>query len=196
MTTNAIEVRFADETPALERDGRRVRFVATVLDTPYEVFGASPFMETMARGVFDTTLARHKESIPLLVNHDKDTAGVGRSIDWVKDGNRLVAEYEFGSTPEARKVAQQAADGGFGGMSVSFIPRRSDWSSDRSSVVRREARLIEVSFATVPANADHQILELRSLVTVTDGPPPRVSTPELDAARRRLEEFRSRAVLL
>lgn len=184
MTT---EVRFVADLSDADLKGRQLRFVASVLETPYDVYAQSGiFAETLAERVFETTLSRHSRNIPLLINHDKKTPGIGRASDWENDGKRLIATYVLGESDEAVKTAQLIADGAFGGVSASFIPKKSQWSKDRSHVRRDEARLVEMSLATIPTNADHEILELRSFVTVAANPPEIVSTPRIDAVRARI----------
>jgi HK97 family phage prohead protease len=190
------EVRFAQEIADVGAKGNVLQVVATVLEEPYAVYGPDGmFMETMAQRVFEATLSRHSQSIPLLVNHDKDSLGVARALTWENTGTRLLATYEFGARDEARNVRQAVEDGAFGGVSTSFMPRRSTWSKDRSEVRRNDARLLELSLVTIPANADHEILALRQMFDkVNEGPPPPLRTPEIDAARRRLDDIRARTV--
>lgn len=169
-----------------EGDGRYIDLVATTYDNEVDV---GPFVEVMARGVFDETLSRHADNVKLLVAHDRHMIGVGTPVEWRKGDSELGVTYRFGSHVQAQEIAARAADGMFGGCSVSFLPGKKDgdneWSPDRRYVRRNRARLLEVSLVTIPANADARLVAVR-----TAGVPHEIDTPRLDAAAAVLERVR------
>lgn len=178
------EARYvADFECRSETDGRYVDLVATTYDNPVDV---GPFVETMSRGVFDETLSRHADNVKLLVAHDHRMIGVGTPVEWRKGDTELGVTYRFGSHSEAQEIAARAADGMFGGCSVSFMPGKKDgdneWSADKRQVRRNRARLLEVSLVTIPANADARLVAVR-----TAGIPEEIATPRMDAARAIVE---------
>jgi HK97 family phage prohead protease len=186
VRTMGSEARYVAEFECrAEADGRYIDLVATTYENPVDI---GPFIEVMTRGVFDETLSRRSDNIKLLVGHDHGApSAVGTPVEWRKGDTELGVTYRFGNHAEAQEIAARAADGMFGGCSVSFLPGKKDgdnqWSDDKRHVRRNRARLLEVSLVTVPANADARLVAVR-----TAGAPGIVPTPRIDLVRAMLEQ--------
>jgi HK97 family phage prohead protease len=186
------EVRYIDglELRSVQDDGRYLDVVVTTYGNWVDV---GPFEERMMKGVFDTSLSRHADSIKLVVGHDDFQPAVGTPVEWSKGDKELRATFKFGTHDEAKRAVQLAEERMFGGVSVAFLPGKkpgdSVWEKTATGarVTRHQARLLHVGMVTVPANADSRLLAVRSM-----GIPDEVATPRLDDARRRLEALASR----
>ena len=168
---------------------RQLDATVTVYDTPRDV---GPFVETMAKGVFRHTLARHGDSVKLLDGHDGAEA-VATPVGWRDGDTELGVTFQFGTTPAARDALARLDDDLYGGVSVGFLPGRGEdhnvWElrDDVWHVTRREARLLHVALVVTPAVEDAKILALRHL-EVPDQVVP--GTPRLEVARRILAHVR------
>ena len=194
----ATEVRYVQgvQIRTAAADGPYLECTATTYGDEKDV---GPFYETMDKGVFASTLAQHRDSVKLIVGHDDTVPGVGTPVEWEDDEHELRAVYRFLSHTEARQAASIAADGGFGGVSVGFLPGRkphhNTWTRDADGhihVTRHEARLLHLGLVTTPANADSRF-QMRSM-----GIPDELDlrTPRLDDARKILERLQSSRVSL
>lgn len=184
------------ELRSVEQEGRELDAVITVYDVERDV---GPFVETMARGVFDHTLAEHADQVKLLVGHDDSRPGVGTPVEWRNGPAELGVTYRFGTTRAAREAVTLVEEQLIGGLSVGFLPGRkahhNEWSVDEDGVahvVRREARLLHVGLVTTPAVADAKVLALRSL-GVPQGVP--LARPRLARGRHLLEKIRAGGAL-
>jgi HK97 family phage prohead protease len=180
-----LELRDADT------DGRYLTARACQFDTPVDV---GPFVETMSRGVFDATLSRHADNVPLVVGHDDSVPPVARSVSWEKGDKELVGVFKFGTHEQARRALGLVEERMLTSVSVAFLPGKRDGDSvwtmlDGVPHVRRNnARLIHLGLVTSPADEDAAVLAVRSL-----GVPDEVvaAKPRLDEARAVLERLRS-----
>ena len=193
------------ELRATDTDGRYVEAIATTFDV-WEDVGF--YEERMDPGVFDTSLSRSGADIKLLVSHEHVGPAVGKAVEWRKSGKDLRGVFEFGSHEQAEASYQAAREGMFGGVSVGFLPGKGEgdniWEEDAdgylSRVTRMQARLLEVSLVTVPANPGAQIVDVRSMFTRTAGVPDttrqrpnKITTPNLAEWRGILDELRTPA---
>jgi HK97 family phage prohead protease len=186
------EVRYVEglQIRSIESEGRELDLIVAHYGRWTDV---GPFEERMMRGVFDTSLSRHAENIKLVMGHDDSAPGVATPMEWRKADDHLAVTYRFGTHEEARRTAQMAAEGMFGGASVSFLPGKkpgdSVWEKTATGarVTRHQARLLHVGLVTVPADADARLVAMRSM-----GVPDSLATPNLDEARARLAALRSR----
>lgn len=191
------EVRYVQgyELRKAEADGRYLDAVLTTYEDAHDV---GPFIEVMARGVFDTTLSRHADSVKLVVNHSDDIA-VGTPVEWRKTDTELGVTYKFGSHDEARRAVSMADEGMYGGLSVGFLPshrpEHNIWTQEdgKPAVRRVQARLLHASLVVTPANADARVIALRSMGVPEDAV---LATPRMDEARRVLEALRASKVSL
>jgi hypothetical protein len=150
------------------------------------------YEESMARGVFDKSIAEAASVLPLLLWHDNQTWPIGRSSEWSSTDHGLRGVWELDDSSEAARAAQQARDGYLVGMSVGFVPITStweylsdeEWDPDKGSldrVTRVEGRLLEVSLTPTPAYAGAQVSLVRS------APPERVRKHRAASAAGRAE---------
>lgn len=149
-------------------EGRAVPY-----NTPATIAGM--FIESFAPGAFSKSIAEAARSLPLLAFHDNQTADalIGVAESWDERADGLHGVWRLDKSEAAQRIAQLASDGVLGYMSVRFQPIRSewtyvdDWDPNRGpkfldSVLRTEARLIEVSTVSTPAYATATISKVRS----------------------------------
>lgn len=156
---NLIRLSTPDMTVA---DGRTI----TGLAVPYgewtdivDVEGA--YREQFAPGTFERSIRERGDKIKLLALHDGRSFPIGKAISLREDPEGLYAEFRLAETERGEEALSLVRDGIVDGLSVGFSPLRSDWSADRSEVIRREARLNEISLVGQPAYDDARVLALR-----------------------------------
>lgn len=145
------------ELRSVEDDGLYLEGVAC----PFNVWtDVGSYDERFAPTIFDTTLSRNPDRVPLMVGHKVSDIAIGRPVEWLKEDGCLRGIWRFDSRDEARETARMAADGILTGLSVHFVPgrKRSDNTIERDAdngnrpkVTRHNARLLEVSLVSVPA---------------------------------------------
>jgi HK97 family phage prohead protease len=181
------ERRFAPVEIRATEDG-----VVTGLAAPYGAWAAihNDFLEQFTVDSFARSVSENPSSIPLMALHDYDTFPVGRSTDWEHTEKGLVGTWQIDvESTEGADVLRRMREGFITGLSVGFQP---DKSADEKSVgddgitrvVRRNARLLEVSAVSVPAYAEAQIMAVR-----TAGAPRSLTTTEV--ARAKFEATRA-----
>jgi HK97 family phage prohead protease len=186
--TDALELR------EVATDGRYLEARACRFNTPVDV---GPFVETHDPGVFDVTLSRHKDNIPLVLGHDDSVPGVARSVSWSKSDSDLVGLFKFGTHAEAQRAVGLIEERMLTQVSVAFLPGRKEGDSvwtlvDGTPHVRRNhARLIHLGLVTAPADAEAEILAVRSLGVPEDLA---LATPRLNSARELLTKLRANRV--
>ena len=122
------------------------------------------FLESLAAGSFDKSLAESAAALPLLLFHNDDLFPVGVADDWRANTKRLDGVWRLDESDMAQRAAQLAKDGLLTGLSVGINPIRSDWqfvASDQwnpdlgeahmDRVTRLESRLLETSLVSTPA---------------------------------------------
>lgn len=133
------------------------------------------FTEQFAAGAFSKSIKEAARSLPLLAFHMDNSmdAVIGVAEDWRDAEDGLYGTWRLDKGDAAQRVARMVADGMLGYMSVRFQPTRSVWSyvdefapdkgaEFKDSVVRTEARLLEVSVVSTPAYKDATISKIRS----------------------------------
>ena len=193
------------ELRSTDTEGRYVEAIATTFGVWEDV---GYYEERMDPGVFDTSLSRSGADIKLLVSHEHVGPAVGKAVEWRKSDRELRGVFEFGTHEQAEAAYQATREGMFGGVSVGFLPGKGDddnlWEEDAegylSRVTRMQARLLEVSLTTVPANPGAQIVDVRSMFTRTAGVPDpakqrpnKITTPNLAEWRTILDDLRTPA---
>lgn len=147
-------------------DGRYLEARACRFNTPVDT---GLFVETMDPGVFDGTLSRHSDNIPLVLGHDDSVPGVGRSVEWRKSATDLVGVFKFGTHDAARHAVSLVEDRMLTAVSVAFLPGRKETDSIWSMldgvphVRRNQARLIHLGMVVSPVDDEAGILAVRSL---------------------------------
>lgn len=129
------------------------------------------YLEEVTPGAFDKSI-KEMGSLPLLLWHDQHAFPVGVSESWESRPDGLYGSWRFDSADLAQEAARQAAAGLLVGLSIGFVPIRTDWevmtagesgNGERMDVaVRREARLVETSLTPAPAFAGAQVTLVRS----------------------------------
>lgn len=165
----AVEIRDAGTDGGYQYlEGRAVPY-----NTPATIGGF--FIESFAPGAFTKSIAEAARSLPLLAFHDAQSADalIGVAESWDERADGLHGVWRLDKSEAAQRIGQLAADGVLGYMSVRFQPIRSewtyvdDWDPNRGpkfldSVLRTEARLVEVSTVSTPAYASATITKVRS----------------------------------
>lgn len=185
------------ELREVQAGGRWLEGRAVPYGTPCSV---GWFVEVMSPGVFAKSIREAANGLPLLMFHNAQTWPVGRSERWTETDAGLDGVWRMDTSEEATRAAQLAADGMLTGMSVGFVPIRSEWSmiSDEEwdpdlgpdhmdSVTRLEARLLEVSLTPTPAYSAAQVSLVRSREANQHGRTVDGVSREVEAWRRWLE---------
>ena len=152
------------------------------------------FMEAHARGSFTASIAA-KPRLPLLAFHDNRRFPLGHAVDWSDEPTGLRARFKLNVTPDAQMLGQLMLSGEPMGLSVGFVPERSewryaaDWNPDlgpdhMDRLVRLRSRWVEVSITPTPAFAAAMIDTIDAEATSER------ACPKRDAARVWLERHR------
>lgn len=149
------------------------------------------FIERFAPGSLGKSARESAAALPLLLFHNDMSMPAGSINRWDEQPTGLYGEWRIADTPEAQGAAQLAKDGHLNFMSVRFQPIRSTWTyvdepGGKDTVVREEARLLEVSMVTTPAYNGATIQWVRSSERRAPA-----GTPALDAWRTEFEKLRS-----
>jgi HK97 family phage prohead protease len=171
MTTRRpSEIVLYETDLATERAGDGGRFVAIRGQAvPYGVWtNRGWFMESVAAGCFDKSIAEAAAGLPLLLFHDDESLPIGLSTSWDSRKVGLYGEWSLDTRPEAQEAGRLADAGMLRWFSVGHSPVRSEWDRvdewdpDRGpeymdKLVRLEGRLLETSLLTTPAFASAQV---------------------------------------
>jgi HK97 family phage prohead protease len=172
--------RLTRATPAdleLRGDGRTVVGIAVPYDAPTEIRdGYGAYTETFVRGAFARTIAERGDRVKFLASHNRQTFPLGRATLLREDPTGLYLEARVSKTAAGDEALELIRDGALDGLSIGFAPIRDQWSTDRQTVTRLEARLHEVSAVSFPAYDGAVIAGVRSHHVLT-----------VEQARRRLD---------
>lgn len=182
-----LELRDVDTTETLSMiEGRAVPYnVRTNIGWYEEEFAASVF----AKSIRESAIA-----LPFLLFHDGRSFPIGVVDEWTEKADGLWGRWRLDTGDDmAMTAARKARDGFLGGLSVGFQPIRSEWTfaegvGEMDRVLRKEARLLEVSLVSTPAYKDATVTMVRS----GEGRRrPEAGTPRLDAVRAELDKLRA-----
>lgn len=133
------------------------------------------FLESFARGSLGKSAKESAAALPLMLFHGADGQPwpIGSVARWDEQSGGLYGEWRLDDHPDAQRAAKQAAEGHLGFMSVRFQPIRSEWTivedfnpdmgpEHKDRVVRKEARLLEVSLVPTPAYNEATVQWVRS----------------------------------
>lgn len=125
------------------------------------------YIETIQKGCFAKSIREAARRLPLLLWHDSRTFPIGVSKTWREEDDGLWATWELDvEDGQAQEAARKARNGMLTGLSVGFIPIKSDHiRSDDDEVmriVRIEGRLLEVSLTPTPAYAGAKVSLVRT----------------------------------
>jgi hypothetical protein len=208
MTTPAPEVRAyatAMELRDVTVSGRPARYMEGRA-VPYETWGElSWFSEMHKQDSFKvSTKSGSGKRAPLLLFHDNRSFPIGHAEEWTHDDG-LWGVWKLSASPEADRAADAAAAGDLVGLSVGFMPQRSDWTyvedwdpdlgaDHKDRVVRVESRLLEVSMTPTPVFGDAAVTAVRSAFDVEQRSAQVAArrTAQVDAWRAEVDALRSR----
>jgi HK97 family phage prohead protease len=174
---------------------------------PYETWGdVGMYLEQHAADSFrKSTAGGSGKKLPLLLFHDNRSFPIGHADSWSHDGG-LHGVWRLNESEEAQRAGRAAEDGDLVGMSIGFMPIRSEWDfldwedwnpslgpEHKDKVTRQESRLLEVSLTPTPVFAEAEVGCVRTSYSAETraaklGQPVRV----VDAWRQTVEELRSR----
>lgn len=201
-----VEVRTYQERLAtldqVEVDGRPGHFSAMQgRAVPYDEWATIGlfYRERHALNSFKRSTDGAAKGLPLLLFHDQRSFPVGVSLEWEHrsaDDPGVYGTWRIGESSEAQRAAAAAYDGELTGLSVGFLPERSewehaaDWDPDRGpdhmdKVTHVISRLVEVSLTPTPAFADAGVTLVRTAVR-----PRARAMSEADAWRRKVDALR------
>ena len=144
-------------------DGRTVGGLVVPYGTPTEIreMGGT-YTEVFRAGAFAKSIAERGSKTKLLAAHQRDRLPIGKASALVETADGLLGEFYVSRTQAGDDALELIRDGALDAFSVGFEPIRDEWSRDRSSVERVEARLWEVSLVTIPAYEDALVSSVRS----------------------------------
>lgn len=188
MTAHEIRV-YEFETRDIDQSERTM----TGMVVPYgKSADIGSFTEEIAPGAFKKSYTEaHKRKtnpgVPLLGFHNRDDFPIGVSTHFEESPEGLFGTFRFAKTEAGHQAYEQVRDGTISGLSVGFQSFDHEIRRDAvPHVIRKQARLAEVSLVPAPSYDDARVLLVRT--AFTDEPAP---TPGLDQARKFLEEVRS-----
>lgn len=144
-------------------DGRTVTGIVVPYNKPAPIVDVGGrYTEVFVPGAFARTVAERQGRVKFLAHHDARSMPLGRSTLLREDQNGLYGEFRVSQTVAGDEALALIRDGALDAFSIGFSPLRDDWSRDRSSVTRVEARLREVSAVNFPAYEDALISGVRA----------------------------------
>lgn len=128
------------------------------------------FTELMEAGVFAKSIREAANGLPLLLFHDAGSidAHIGKADRWRDESDGLHGVWRLAQEDNAQRAAAMVADGRLGYLSVGFQPIRSTTQfddDDNVTIIRHEARLLEVSLVSTPAYAAATATKVRTAET-------------------------------
>ena len=147
------------------QDGNEHHIVALV--APWNAtYDAGNYVERLGKSVFDKSIKERGNDIPLMHGHDRENFPIGRSYQWEKDANGLIADFQVAPTTRAHEALELAKNGYVSGFSVGFLPIRNEEKTveGRRHLTRVEAKLDHVALLTAPtapAYGDAQLIAAR-----------------------------------
>jgi len=169
LYTTSLELRAVEAVGAGRRQYLHGRAV------PYDTFAnLGYFLERHAGGSFRASTKNGSgKTAPLLLFHDNRSFPIGHADAWSHDDGGLDGVWKLDESPESQRAAKAAENGDLVGLSVGFVPIRSDveladeWNPElgpdhMDRVTRLESRLLEVSLTPTPAFAEAGVTLVRS----------------------------------
>lgn len=170
-------------------DGRTVEAYAAVFNVPTEIRDRDGhYMEVIAPGAFDRTIAERGTKFGVFYNHgltlhgassERGSVPIGTPLEVRADERGLYTRVRYHKTPLADEVLEAIREGSITGYSFSgrFIQsdpprvprRRSD--GELPTVTRTEIRLTEFGPTPMPAYEEASIIGVRSAIQKIAGLP-------------------------
>ena len=161
------------------------------------------FLEQHASGSFkQSTKAGTGRGLPLLLFHENRSFPIGHAEEWRHDDG-LSGVWRLNDSPEAQRAAGAVDDGDLNGLSIGFLPIKSEWAyvdewapdlgpEHKDRVTRFESRLLEVSLTPTPAFEDAEVACVRTGFNLATRAAMTSARPlAVDAWRDVLDELRS-----
>lgn len=137
------------------------------------------FLEQFAAGSLGKSARESAAALPLMLFHGEGgQMPIGAIARWDEQTGGLYGEWHIDDDPTAQEAARKAKStddrpGSLNFMSIRFAPIRSEWTlvedfnpdlgaDNKDRVVRKEARLLEVSLVPTPAYNDATVEWVRS----------------------------------
>lgn len=136
------------------------------------------FLEEFAPGSLAKSISEAARSLPLHLFHDSQSLPIGVATEWHDGDDALDGVWKLDDSELAQRAARMAQpddDGNalLGYMSIRFSPIRSEWTyvddfnpdlgpNHKDSVIRTEARLLEVSLVSTPAYRESAVQLVRT----------------------------------
>lgn len=191
-----VELRDVDTTDSLSMiEGRAV---------PYgEWANIGWFLEAFKPGSLAKSIKEAARALPLNVFHDGASFPIAAASKWTERGDGLWGQWALDQEAElAQEAARHAKEGRLTGLSIEFVPVRSEWERveewDPSrgpefmdKVTRLEARLCAVGLVQTPAFVSAGVQLVRSADARMRVEQQRTQgTPVLDALKARTAALR------
>ena len=129
------------------------------------VFGNQDGMgEIIEKGAFADSLERHKErgSMPAMLWQHDFRQVIGKYTDMREDENGLYVEGQLAKTPRGKEALELLRMDALSGMSIGYIPQRSEIDEDSDVLTHKEVDLWEVSLVTFPANDKANVTDVKA----------------------------------
>lgn len=154
MTTKTSESQMQTRAVRLERKQIRA-------DGEFEGYGSvfgveDSYKEVVARGAFKESLSVHKAAgtMPALLWQHDPAAPIGHYVEMYEDDKGLFVRGQLAlETQKGREAQVLLKSGALNGLSIGFMPKRSERDEDSLVTTLTEIDLWECSLVTFPANA-------------------------------------------
>lgn len=162
------------------------------------------YLEAHAVDSFKRSAGGSGKRLPLLLFHDMQSFPIGHSEKWSHAADGLHGVWRLNDSPEAQRAAQAVEAEDMVGLSVGYLPLKSDWQyaddwapelgpEHKDKVTRVESRLLEVSLTPTPVYESAGVACVRTAFDVQEraakadaNRPP----SEADAWRARVDALR------
>jgi HK97 family phage prohead protease len=176
------------------------------LAVPYGKFTSIGwFMESFAAGSLGKSIREAARDLPLNLFHDGRSFPIGAADSWDEADSGLTGTWRIDRSETAQNAARLADDGLLTGLSIEFMPIRSEWEilpydewdpsigpDGMDKVTRLEARLCAVGLVQSPAYVKAGVDLVRSADARQNREGAAPVTPVLEAMKRRTEALRNR----
>jgi len=152
-------------------DGRTIHGLLVPYGTSTEIREAGgSYRESFAFGAFSSLVGNpaQRGRIKLLSQHSRTSNPLGRATELAEDRAGLTGAFRVSQTAAGDEVLELVRDGALDSFSIGFEPITDEWNKRRTEVVRRRARLHEVSLVTFGAYEGAQVAGVRSASDLED----------------------------
>lgn len=136
------------------------------------VFGVrDSYNEVVARGAFGQSLSAHREAgtLPALLWQHDATRPIGNYSEMFEDDKGLYVKGQLAlETQGGREAHALLKAGALNGLSIGFMPVRSEIMEDTDLRTLTEVDLWEVSLVTFPANGAARVSGTKALNRISD----------------------------